>query len=338
MTIPNRRSVRRLALPLLGLLLALPACAHLPGGRPAETDTAAFADFAARMAERHGFEAARVERLLREDSTRQDDILRAISRPAEALPWHRYRPIFLGQDRIDEGVAFWRAHAGTLEAAQRTYGVPPEMVTAIIGVETRYGRHRGRHRVLDALRTLAFDYPPRAGFFRSELEAYLLLAREEGFDPRQPRGSYAGAMGVPQFISSSYREYAVDFNGNGRRDLWSETDDAIGSVGNYFRRHGWTAGAPVAARATVTGDGWQALQRDGLRPEDTVGALRAAGVEPRRPLPDDLPARLLVLEGEAGDEHWVTLENFYVITRYNHSPLYAMAVLQLSREIREAYR
>lgn len=335
MIVPTRFP-RRLAAPLLSLLLALPACAHPPGSEAGETE--AFAAFAETMAERHGFEAARVERLLRAQSTHQDDIIRAISSPAEAMPWHRYRPIFLGQGRIDEGVGFWREHAATLEEAERTYGVPPEIITAVIGVETRYGRHRGRHRVLDALRTLAFGYPPRADFFRSELEHYLLLAREEGFDPSAPRGSYAGAMGVPQFISSSYREYAVDFNGNGRRDLWSETADAIGSVGNYFRRHGWRPGAPVATPASVSGEAWQAQRRKGLRPQDTVGELRAAGVSPRRPLADDLGARLLVLEGEAGAEHWVTLENFYVITRYNHSPLYAMAVLQLSREIREAYR
>ncbi|PWG65284.1 lytic murein transglycosylase B [Spiribacter halobius] len=333
--------MRRLAVALLAALLALGGCAVLPssGAETSPETEAAFVAFARGLAERHDFEAERIERLLREDSRLQQDIIDAISSPAEALPWYRYRPIFLQPARIEEGVAFWREHAGTLAAVERRFGVPPEIVVAIIGVETRYGRHRGRHRVLDALRTLAFDYPPRADFFRRELEAYFLLAREEGFDPREPRGSYAGAMGIPQFISSSYREYAVDFNDNGRRDLWSEPADAIGSVGNYLGRHGWQADAPIAVRGDVTGSDWQALQRDGLRPQDTIAALRAAGVTPRRRLPDgDAAARLLVLEGQRGDEHWVTLENFYVITRYNHSPLYAMAVLQLSREIREGYR
>jgi membrane-bound lytic murein transglycosylase B len=313
----------------LGLGITTLSCAS-PGTAAREES---FSGFAREMASKHGFQASEVEQTLAA-SRRQQDIIDAISRPAESMPWYRYRPIFLTESRIREGVAFWNDNALLLNEAADAYGVPVEVIVAILGVETRYGSHKGGYRVIDALRTLAFDYPPRAPFFRSELEQYLLLAREEGFDPLAPKGSYAGAMGMPQFISSSYREYAVDFNGNGDRDLWSETADAVGSVANYFHRHGWEPGEPVAAPATVEGERWRKLtESPGLKPDRTADQLRSLGVRWNGDGDSARAARLLALEDEDGEEYWVTFNNFYVITRYNHSPLYAMAVHQLSRAI-----
>lgn len=294
-----------------------------------------FTAFAETMAERHDFDTAEVLDLLAR-SERQQDIIDALDRPAERMPWHRYRPIFLQDSRIEQGVAFWNRHYALLRRAEAEFGVPPEIIVAVIGVETRYGQHKGRHRVLDALRTMAFDYPSRATFGQNELEAFLVLSREEDIDPLRAQGSYAGAMGMPQFISSSYRAYAVDFSGDGRRDLFASTEDAVGSVANYFAEHGWESDAPVTSPARVTGEAWRELLGGGLRPNTTVGELRAAGVTPEHDYPDETPARLLELEGEAGLEYWVTLDNFYVITRYNHSALYAMAVHQLGRAITES--
>lgn len=292
------------------------------------------AEFITEQVEEHGFERAELERLLGEAEHRQD-IIEAITRPAERLPWHRYRPIFLKPERIDGGVAFWAEHETLLERLAAEYGVPAEIMVAIVGVETFYGRHKGRHRVIDALTTLAFDYPPRASFFRSELSHYLLLSREEGWDPLSHTGSYAGAMGMPQFISSSYRHYAVDGDGDGRRDLFTNPADALASVANYFRRHGWRDGGAVALPARLSGEAWRELVVPELKPRHTVDELIRAGVSVGEPPAPELAARLLVLEGADGDEPWLTLDNFYVITRYNHSPLYAMAVYQLSQAIRE---
>jgi membrane-bound lytic murein transglycosylase B len=305
------------------------SCAHADTNT---ADTKAFESFAQRMATRHGFDAGKIERLLAQ-SARQDDILAAIANPAEALPWYRYRPIFLQESRIRQGVLFWEQNQAALERASQQYGVPPQIIVAILGVETRYGSYRGKHRVIDALRTLAFDYPPRGDFFRSELEQYLLLSREEDFDPLQPEGSYAGAMGMPQFISSSYRAYAVDFNGDGHRDLWDQPVDAIGSVANYFSAHGWRRGKAVAVPARVTGEDWRSKDAPKLEADSSVADLRKHGVTPERPLPAEQPAGLVILEGKEGPEYWVGLPNFYVITRYNHSALYAMAVYQLSQAI-----
>jgi len=316
--------------PAIALLILIPLAA---GTHTVRAEPAAIRAFSETLADRHGWEARRVEALLSDEAVRQPDIIEAIRQPAEALPWSRYRPIFLTEARIDAGRAFKERHRRWLTAVQERYGVPADIVTAIIGVETFYGRYTGRYRVIDALRTLGFGYPPRAAFFRDELEAFLILAREEGFDPTDPTGSYAGAMGIPQFISSSYRAYAVDFNDNGRRDLFSEPADAIGSIGHYLARHGWQADAPIAIPARVEGQQWQTYLRDPLAPQDTVGTLVAAGVHPSAPLSAELEARLLQLQAEAGEAYWITLRNFYAITRYNHSALYAMAVHQLAERI-----
>jgi len=254
------------------------------------------------------------------------------------LQWHEYRKIFLTPARIDGGVAFWKENADILRKAEAAFGVAPQIIVAIIGVETRYGNNTGRHRVLDALSTLAFDYPPRSEFFTGELEQYLILAREEDIEVVTTTGSYAGAMGYGQFIPSSYRNYAVDFDEDGKRDLWNNKMDIIGSVANYFNRHGWKAGSPVAVRAKVEGDQYSALLELGYKPNTVLDALRHDGITPIEPMPDDLVAALLSLEQKDGPEYWLAFNNFYTITRYNHSPLYAMAVYQLSEEIRGAYQ
>jgi membrane-bound lytic murein transglycosylase B len=260
-----------------------------------------------------------------------------MSRPAEKkLAWYEYRRIFLTQSRIEGGVAFWNRHADVLTQAEKAYGVDAQVIVAIIGVETRYGGNTGKYRVLDALTTLAFDYPPRSKFFRSELEQYLLMARADHIDLLGTKGSYAGAMGYGQFMPSSYQRYAVDFDHDGKRDLWDSPMDIVGSVANYLHEHGWDPGAPVTMRASVTGTRYESVIKKGLKPETSVRKLRAEGITPSKPLPNDTLAALISLDQENGPEYWLGLNNFYVITRYNHSPLYAMAVYQLSEEIRQA--
>jgi membrane-bound lytic murein transglycosylase B len=321
-------------------IAALTIVALLAGCAPVAAKTpdlrAEYADFIQEMVEKHGFERRDLERLFADVRTRQD-IIDAMMRPAEALPWHRYRQIFMTEARVASGVRFWREHADTIARASDEFGVEPEILVAIIGVESNYGLVRGRYPVVEALATLGFDYPPRAAFFLSELEHFLLLAREEGIDPRDVRGSYAGAMGSPQFISSSYRAYAVDFDGSGRRDLWNSWPDIIGSVANYFHQHRWTRKGPVTAPATLRDPAARELATRRLDLQTTVGELRAAGVLPGVQLPDDTRANLLMLERDAdgAEEYWVTLHNFHVITRYNRSALYAMAVHQLARAIAE---
>ena len=289
------------------------------------------------MVKQHGFDRGELKALFAE-ARKRDDILEAIARPAEKTkPWHEYRKIFVTPQRIEGGVAFWRQHAEVLERAARELEVDPAIVVAIIGVETRYGKHTGRYRVLDALSTLAFAYPPRSKFFRSELEQFLILSREENIDLRKARGSYAGAMGYGQFIPSSYRNYAIDFDRDGQRDLWSNIDDIIGSVANYFHRHGWRAGEPVANRVT-RGKVPPELVSENSKPDRTAGELAALGIHTTPSLPAEQPVAVLELQQPHGKEHWLTSRNFYVITRYNRSPLYAMSVYQLSQAIRHAYR
>jgi membrane-bound lytic murein transglycosylase B len=304
-------------------------------GRTDLNDRTEVREFIDEMVQQHDFSRGELEKLFREVELRPD-IIAAMTRPAESKPWHAYRPIFLTAERIRGGVAFWREHEAILNEAQQRYGVAPQYVVAILGVETRYGRFRGRHRVMDALATLAFDYPPRSNFFRKELQQYLLMAREETIEPLSLSGSYAGAMGTPQFIPSSFRAYAVDFDGDGRRDLFGSERDIIGSVANYFKMHGWVNGGSVAIPATVADDRHRPLLGAGLKPHISAGELSRHGVTPRWTVGASAPVALLELEADTGPEHWVTFNNFYVITRYNRSPLYAMAVHQLSEEIRKA--
>jgi membrane-bound lytic murein transglycosylase B len=293
--------------------------------------------FIVMMVDKHGFTREQLVTVFNA-AKRREDILELMRKPAEKrLQWYEYRKIFLTPARIEGGVDFWKENADTLAKAETAFGVDPQIIVAIIGVETRYGSNTGRHRVLDALSTLAFDYPPRSEFFTAELEQYLILAREEDIDIVDTTGSYAGAMGYGQFIPSSYRAYAIDFNGDGKRDLWNNKMDIIGSVANYFNQHGWKTGTPVAVRANVTGNDYPALLDLGYKPNTVLDAMRHDGITPLKPMPDDLVAALLSFEQKDGPEYWLGFNNFYTITRYNHSPLYAMAVYQLSEEIRETY-
>ncbi len=283
-----------------------------------------------------GFDAEEVRAVLAK-AKRQESILEAISRPAERrLTWGEYRKIFVEPRRIKQGVAFWNKHEVALKRAEETYGVPAEIIVAIIGVETRYGRIMGRYRVLDALATLGFDYPKRADFFRGQLVQFLQMTREEQLDPTQPLGSYAGAMGYGQFIPSSFRDFAVDFDGDGKRDIWRNEVDAIGSVANYFSAHGWKSGEPVRSNVVINQEADPSWFNAGLKPELTLAQWAERGIATRKDLDLQQPATLMELTMDDGEHYWFGLHNFYVITRYNHSRLYAMAVYELGQAIRDA--
>jgi len=281
----------------------------------------------------HDFDQAELEQLLA-TAERKQSILDAISRPAErTLEWKEYRKIFITDDRISGGVSFWNENAEALAQAQDKFGVGAEYIVAIIGVETRYGKFMGKYRVLDALATLGFDYPPRSKFFRKELTEYLLMTREEGLDPQAQLGSYAGAMGFGQFISSSFRAYAVDFDGDGVRDILRNKTDAIGSVANYFKRHGWKGDKQVIVPVALQEPAAAELANQGEALKHTVGELRARGVVV--PCVDaSEKAALFRMEAAAGTQYWVGLNDFYAITRYNHSSMYALAVHQLAGAIK----
>jgi len=289
------------------------------------------------MVAEENFDRAELRKLFGQVERKQS-IIDAISRPAErTLTWGEYRKIFLKKSRIDGGAKFWSENLVALQAAEAEYGVPAEIIVAIIGVETLYGGNTGSYRVMDALSTLAFDYPPRAKFFRSELKHFLILAREQSRPALELKGSYAGAMGLGQFIPSSYRAYAADYDKDGFIDIWANRSDAIWSVANYFTHHHWAPGEAVASKAKVT-DGYSSdVMNQGFKPKLTVKELKEFGVIPVMDVSEDAVATALMLEGSKGIEFWLGLHNFYVITRYNHSNLYAMAVFQLAEEIRKTY-
>ena len=292
--------------------------------------------FVNEVAKKDGFDPQELLNIF-EQVEKKQRIIDLISRPAEkAKPWHEYREIFVTAPRIAAGVEFWEENEAALNRAGSKFGIPIEIIVAVIGVETNYGRNKGSFRVMDALSTLAFDYPPRARFFRSELRELLLLAREENKDPLELIGSYAGAMGYGQFIPSSFRAYAIDFDGDGARDIWSNRTDAIGSVANYFFRHGWDGEGPIAVPVTVTDERADQFANQGLKPKRSIAELRKAGVE-HVSLPDQTLGALFRLEGNGGWEYWLGLHDFYVITRYNHSHMYALAVVQLSAAVRSRW-
>lgn len=261
------------------------------------------------------------------------DVIESITKPAILKPWLEYRPNFINPQRVEGGLQFWIKYSAALQRAEKQYGVPQEIILGIIGVETIYGRNAGRYRALDALSTLAFDYPRRADFFREELEQYLVLAREQGFDLLGIQSSYAGALGIPQFMPSSYRRYAVDHNGNGKIDLLQEPEDAIGSVANYLKQFGWRSGEPIALLSKVADEKRLGTVGD-ARP---MIAWRDVGVTPlKKPEGDLPPAWLLDFTVESGKEYWLAFNNFNVIMRYNNSNFYAMSVFQLAEAIRRA--
>jgi membrane-bound lytic murein transglycosylase B len=299
---------------------------------PDQPEASSFIDM---MVEKHDFDREELRNILGAAEIKQK-IIDLISRPAEkTMSWGEYREHFLTRERIRAGADFWAANEDLLLSVSDESGVPVEILVGIIGVETFFGRITGGHRVIDALSTLAFAYPPRSKFFRSELEQFLLLIREEGMQATEATGSYAGAMGRPQFMPSSYRAYAVDSSGDGKRDIWNDWTDVAGSIANYFLEHGWRPGEEVTVQASL-GAAWQGevpKPKNTLKASATVASLSRKGVMFVTELPADSAGELLTLEGSDGTEHWVGFHNFFVITRYNRSVMYALAVHQLGQEI-----
>lgn len=297
---------------------------------PGQIDT-----FIKEVADRHDFDRQWLQELF-DTVEKKQSILDAISRPAERVrPWHEYRALFINDRRIDDGVVFWEKHRETLARVSEECGIPAEIIVAILGIETHYGTRAGSYRIIDALSTLAFAYPPRSKFFRDELEQFLLLTREHAIDPQTALGSYAGAMGAAQFISSSYRRYAVDASGDGRIDMWDDWRDVIGSVAYYLHSFGWRAGTPVVEQISVDRELATAFIGEKLELDRKAGELRQAQIDVVADTPDDTPVLVFELENTDGPEYWVGYENFYVITRYNRSRMYAMAVLDLGQAIAE---
>ena len=295
------------------------------------------AEFVAQMTRDYGFAGEQLIDVFREVERKQA-ILDAISRPAERVKqWKEYRPMFITDARIARGVDFWRQHEAALARAEQEYGVPAQVIVSIIGVETFFGRNTGNYRVIDALSTLGFDYPPRADFFRKELQQFLMMSREEGLDPREPLGSYAGAMGVPQFMPSSFRRFAVDGSGDGHRNLWEPGADVFASIANYLRESGWRAGEPVLvdARIDSSPDDPASVK---LALNETVTALQERGYQFEASLPGNTPVVLVPAQLQDAMSWRIGFQNFYAITRYNRSPLYAMAVHDLAQEIAARYK
>jgi len=297
--------------------------------------------FAAEVSAETGLDRRSVERWLAA-ARFQPQIVTLMSKPIVEPPkWYDYRGPFLSAERVAGGVAWWRTNEDALARAEAKWGVPPEIVVAIVGIETHYGRLTGSFRVIDALATLAFDYPRRAPFFRGELKEFLLLAREQGFAPLVPKGSFAGAMGVPQFMPGSFRRYAVDFDGDARIDLWGSGADVVGSVANYLARHDWQPGGPTMARAAIADEHRDSILRrldGGISERRPADAWASDGVEPAGLAePADEPVGLVMLEESPTEaSYWIAYPNFYVITRYNRSRLYASAVVALAGAIRAA--
>ncbi|CAM3451374.1 lytic murein transglycosylase B [Parendozoicomonas haliclonae] len=313
----------------VGTAISTPAFGNEPDGFDRK-DIAGFID---ELVKDGGFSRTALEKVFKEVEY-QPRIIELISKPAERrLTWWEYRNLFINDARIDQGVDFWIKNRSILEKASKDYGVSPAVIIGILGIETGFGRNSGGFRVVDALSTLGFGYPRRATFFKKELKEFLMLAKEQGFDPLELKGSYAGAMGIPQFMPSSYRAYAIDFDGNGQADIWQSPADAIGSIASYLNRHGWVEGKPVAAKASIRGQKYDGLLSDNPRPTRSVNEASQLGWQTIQVLPDSARVRGLKLDGKEGPEHWLTMTNFYVITRYNKSDLYAMAVWQLGSQV-----
>lgn len=314
--------IKRLLIIIWLCFSPLAAHADVPFEQRPEVQT-----FIKEMVKKHDFKKAELVSLFKGVKIRPK-VMSSIKAPLEKKPWHTYQILFVTEWRIREGVAFWKKYQDTLKRAEKTYGVPANIIVATIGVETKYGRNKGDYPVIDALTNIAFGDTPRAPYFRKELEQFLLLAREQHLDPRKVLGSYAGAIGQPQFMPSSYRHYAVNFSGSGKIDLSNNEVDVIGSIANYYSKHGWKSGQPIAVPASNQGGRYQLRF---TRPRSiSKSELIAAGY----PVDDDsLKYNLLTLEGHTGPEYWLAFHNFNVIKRYNVSDLYAMAVYQLSHYI-----
>ena len=339
-----RTSITTLLCALCAAALPFSALAgkkNTPPPAPPFSESAEVRSFIAEMHEQHGFDVSYLTRQFA--GARPNAVVLKAIKPA-AVPelqrsWTRYRERFLNERRLKNGLLFWQENASELIRAEAIYGVPREIIVSIIGVETEYGRNMGKFSVLEALSTLAFNYPPRAPFFRSELEQFLLLARENGVSPLEIKGSYAGAMGIPQFMPSSQRRYAVDFDGDDRIDLRNSTTDAIGSVARFLKLHGWQAGAPIAVPARVNGDPG-ALLAAGIKPATPLAELNAQGIitgETTTAFAERPAALIDLVSPERPTEYWAGFDNFYVITRYNRSSFYAMSVFMLAEALRESH-
>jgi len=289
-------------------------------------------EFIGQMVQKHRFDEAELRQVFGQLKL-NDGVVKSVAAPATSKPWFEFRNIFVTPTRISGGVEFWRQNEALLKRARETYGVPEEVIVAIVGVETIYGRRMGTYRVLDALYTLSFEMTERSTFFRGEFEQFLLMARDNGLEPGSIKGSFAGAMGMPQFIPTSYRKYAVDFDGDGKVNLWDGTADTIGSVANYLKQFGWTAGQDTVVPARINGPEYKDVLDAGLKPNQTLQQMQVKGVEATEDLAADTQVGLFSLDVVQGQEFWLALNNFYVITRYNRSKNYAMAVHQLSHAI-----
>lgn len=288
--------------------------------------------FIVMMQKKHGFSPNELKKALSEAEI-QPQVIASMTKPYEKKTWDLYKNIFLTEERIQEGLAFYKANQALLQKAEQTYGVPASIIVAIIGVETLYGKRQGTYRVLDALTTLAFDYPPRAPFFTNELTEFFILCREHHIAPTEYYGSYAGAMGIPQFMPSSYRRFAADFRGQAKKDLMHDNEAVIASIANYLQKHGWSKNQPVAVEATITGTGYKRLDSQLKKAVYSPRQLHKAQVKPMHPLNQEpSKAGLIELNLKQGYEYWIGYPNFYVITRYNSSPQYALAVYLLSQE------
>ena len=285
--------------------------------------------------DKYGLDPVYVKKVLKEAQKKQK-IIDTMTRPAEGKPWHQYRPIFVTAKRIEAGRKFITEHKELLLRAEAETGVDPSVIAAIIGVETYFGTRTGSWRVIDALATLGFYYPKRAKFFKKELAEFLLMCQEEGFEPAEMKGSYAGAMGWGQFMPSSYRMYAIDFNGDTQRDLWFSVEDVVGSVANYLKRHHWQRGGGLVVKARETNKN-HIVADGGLKPEYTISDFNGWGYEAESALDAAEKISLIELVQENRTDYWFGRHNFYVITRYNHSSMYAMAVTQLAEEYRSEF-
>ena len=322
----------RMILTLLVLLTALSPASGVSSDTPTPFwQRPEVQEWIAEIASEHSLSEGYMREVIKTTRYR-DDVIGYVKRPAESMPWHRYRKIFLTDKRTADGRAYLKEHAELFAAVERDYGVDAEIIAAIVGVESSYGKNTGKHRVLDALMTLGFDYPPRAKFFRTQIMHLFLLEREAGLSAPELYGSWAGAMGLGQFIPSSYRHFAVDGDGDGKRDLWGSSADVIASIANYFREHNWRSGEPVAQRLEVANPEALPLS-EALLPDIETSQLEAAGVKLDHP--EHSPVAVHDFEMTDGMEYWAGYHNFYVITRYNHSALYALAVYLLSESLRD---
>ena len=320
---------------LLAALLGAPALAQPAAAAHFDLKRPEIVSFVNEVVARDGLTRKEVRALL-QAAQPQPKIIDAMNRPLEKVaPWWQYRDHFLTPERIEQGVQFWSEHKEALTRISQEYQVPPEYLVAIVGVETLYGRNTGRYRVLDALATLAFDYPPRQKYFRTELAQFLVLAKENKLDPLTLTGSYAGAMGVPQFMPSVYRHYAVDASGDARRDLWGNWDDILASVANYLREYGWTPGGVVLSETTIEPNASFEIEPRNVQLNETVGKLEERGVKLVLVQPPETPAVLVSAEQADGPSYRVGFHNFYVITRYNNSARYAMAVYELAQAVKQ---